>query len=123
MTLRVLADENVGHDIVDALRHLGHDVASVRTAAPGSSDEDEDVLRRAAAETRVLITADKDFGELAFRWGLPATSGVILLSIRGLPETRATVLAAAIALREDWTGQFAVVESHRVRITALPAVD
>ena len=90
--MRFLADENVALRTVDALRHLGHDVAWIRTAAPGSTDAE--VLARAGAERRVLLTADKDFGELAFRWALPAESGIILLRLRGSAEARtATVIA------------------------------
>ncbi len=51
------------------LRHDGHDVAWVRTDAPGSTDQQ--VLARAVAEDRILLTFDKDFGDLAFRAGLP----------------------------------------------------
>jgi predicted nuclease of predicted toxin-antitoxin system len=46
----------------------------VRTDTPGVGDEQ--VLARAALEGRVLVTADKDFGELAFRRELPAESGI-----------------------------------------------
>jgi predicted nuclease of predicted toxin-antitoxin system len=78
------------------------------------------VLARAAAESRVLLTADKDFGELAFRWGLPAESGIILLRLRGSAETRTATLVAAIEARDDWASQFAVVEHNRIRMTPLP---
>jgi predicted nuclease of predicted toxin-antitoxin system len=46
---------------------------------PGSGDQV--VLSRARAEDRILLTHDKDFGELAFRAGLPATCGVILIRL------------------------------------------
>ena len=76
-----LADENFARDTVEALRRLGHDVVWVRTDAPGISDDA--VLRSASSESRVLTMADKDFGELAFRSGLSAASGIILLRARG----------------------------------------
>lgn len=116
--MRFLADENLAQDAVEALRRLGHDVAWVRADAPGSSDEQ--VLARAAAEGRVLVTADKDFGELAFRRRLSAESGIILLRVRGAAETRTATLVAAVQAREDWAGQFAVVENDRIRMTPLP---
>jgi predicted nuclease of predicted toxin-antitoxin system len=68
--VRLLADENFPGVAVAALRSRGHDVAWIRTDAPGSGDRD--VLARAEAEGRLLITFDKDFGELAFRLRLPA---------------------------------------------------
>ena len=62
--MRFLANENVAGDAVFALREKGHDVVWIRTDTPGSNDED--ILTRAVAEERILITFDKDFGELAF---------------------------------------------------------
>ena len=116
--MRFFADENLALSMVEALRRASHDVAWVRTDAPGSSDEQ--VLARAAAERRVLVTADKDFGELAFRSGLPAESGIILLRLRGSAETRTATLLAAVEARDDWASQFAVVENDRIRMTTLP---
>ncbi len=119
--MRFLADENIPERMVEALRRLDHDVTWVHLEAPGSVDER--VLERAASEGRVLVTADKDFGELAFRQRLPATSGVILLRVRGSAEARTAALVAAVEAREDWTGQFAVVANDRVRVTPLPPVE
>ena len=62
--MRLLADENVAGETVEALRQQGHDVAWVRTGSPGLADEE--VLRRAVSEGRIVVTFDKDFGELAF---------------------------------------------------------
>jgi predicted nuclease of predicted toxin-antitoxin system len=116
--VRVLANENVPGDIVQALRNFGHDVLWIRTDAPGSSDEV--VLTRGQTEDRLLLTFDKDFGELAFRFGLPI-SGVILLRLSASSPTRLTqVVMAALTSREDWAGMFSVVEEGRVRMTALP---
>jgi predicted nuclease of predicted toxin-antitoxin system len=74
---------------------LGHDVAGVRTDAPDSSDRE--VLARAMAEGRTVMTFDKGFGALAFRAGLPASCGVILFRCR--PPARAPHLAAVTALK------------------------
>ena len=56
--MRILANENFPEDAVTALRSAGHDIVWIRTDAPGSSDEE--VLRRAQAENRLLVTFDKD---------------------------------------------------------------
>jgi predicted nuclease of predicted toxin-antitoxin system len=77
---RLLANENVPADAVEAIRQAGHDLAWVRETSPGATDEV--VLAQALAERRVLLTFDKDFGELAFRRGLQATPGIILLRPR-----------------------------------------
>ena len=60
--MRLLADENFPGRAVDALREAGHDVVWVRSAAPRTRDID--LLAWAAREGRVLLTFDKDFGEI-----------------------------------------------------------
>jgi predicted nuclease of predicted toxin-antitoxin system len=116
--MRILANENFPADAVVALRRAGHDVAWIRTDAPGSSDTE--VLRRAQVEDRVLITFDKDFGELAFRSGLPATSGVVLFRISAPSSDHvARVALSVLDSRADWAGHFSVVEDRRVRMTRL----
>ena len=117
--MRLLANENFLEDAVVALREKGHDVAWVRTEAPGSSDRE--VLHRAQIEERVLVTFDKDFGELAFRAGLPASSGVVLFRISAPSSTHiARVAVSVLGSRTDWPGHFSVVEDRRVRMTPLP---
>ena len=94
-------------------------MAWVRTDAPGSNDQG--VLARAQAEDRILVTFVKDFGELAFRTRLPATSGIILFRITSpSADAVARVAVQALASRADWAGHFAVVEDDRIRMTPLP---
>ena len=117
--MRILANENFPGDAVVALRDRGHDVAWVRSDAPGSSDVE--VLARAQAEDRILVTFDKDFGELAFRSGLPASTGVLLVRISAPSSSHiARVAVAALESRTDWAGHFAVIEDDRIRMTPLP---
>ncbi len=116
--MRFLANENFPGEAVAALQSDGHDVAWVRTAAPGSKDDD--ILSWATRDGRVLLTFDKDFGELAWRFGLPATCGVVLLRLP-MPEPGkvGAVLAARIGERSDWPGHFSVIEPTRVRMRVL----
>jgi len=101
---------------VTALRQHGHDVVWVRTDAPGSSDVE--ILARAQREERIVVTFDKDFGELAFRSGLPALSGIVLFRISAPSSAYvARVTIAALESRNDWAGHFAVVEDRRIRMT------
>jgi predicted nuclease of predicted toxin-antitoxin system len=86
--MRFLANENFPGAAIEALRAAGNDVAWIRVDAPGSSDPE--VLARAAREERVLLTFDKDFGELAKASPLPARCGVILLRIP-MPDLMASV--------------------------------
>ena len=120
--MRVLADENFPGDAVAALRQRGHDVVWVRTEMPGSGDDE--VSRRAQRDRRTLVTFDKDFGELAFRFGMSAASGVILFRIRARRSVNVDrEAAAALESREDWAGYFTVVEEGRIRQTALPETE
>jgi predicted nuclease of predicted toxin-antitoxin system len=118
--MRFRADENVPGDTVDELKAAGHDIVWVwvRTVAPGSKDED--ILELATREQRIILTFDKDFGELAWRAGLPASSGIVLFR---LPMPTAaevgTILAARISERTDWAGHFTVIEPGRVRMRPL----
>jgi predicted nuclease of predicted toxin-antitoxin system len=118
MALRILANENVPGVTIDALRRLGHDVIWIRTFSPGSSDQA--ILQQAQAENRLLITFDKDFGELAFRQELPASNGIILLRISTPGPTYTTsLIVAALQSRSNWAGYFSVVENDRIRMTPL----
>ena len=117
--MHILANENFPGEAVIALRQLGHNVVWVRTDAPGSSDLE--VLERAQAEDRIIVTFDKDFGELAFRRRLPALSGIILFRIQpSSPVYVARLALAALETRVDWAGYFAVVQEDRIRMTPLP---
>jgi predicted nuclease of predicted toxin-antitoxin system len=117
--MRLLANENFPLDAVEALRLAGHDVAWIREDARGSTDQQ--VLARAQQEGRIVVTFDKDFGELAFHSKLPAASGVILFRISA-PSSQhvARVAVQALDSRTDWNGQFSVIEDRRIRMTPLP---
>lgn len=81
------------------------------------------MLARAVREDRILLTFDKDFGELAWRAGLPATAGVVLFRLAmPLPREAGATIARILGGREDWTGQFSVVGYGRVRMRPLPRV-
>ena len=72
------------------------------------------------ASIRILLTFDKDFGELARGSVLPRTCGVVLIRMpMPKPEEAGLRLAALISAREDWTGNFSVIEPGRVRMRPL----
>lgn len=117
--MRFLANENVPGPVVRLLREMGHDVLWAKESLRGA--EDRAVLSRAQADQRVTVTCDTDFGELAFRSGLSATCGVVLLRIQWTdPVTDNAFVVSALTGRDDWTGVFAVVEHDRVRLRPLP---
>jgi predicted nuclease of predicted toxin-antitoxin system len=63
--VKVLADENVDFPIIKELRNKGIDVDSISEKNGGIADEE--VLEIANKSGRILITADKDYGELVYR--------------------------------------------------------
>lgn len=119
--MRLCANENISEDCVARLRHCGHDVLWIRESAPGSSDED--VLARARMENRLLITFDKDFGQLVFQRGARSSLGVILFRITQLSSAIAAErVEAALRARDDWAGHFSVVDDFGIRMRRLPSV-
>jgi predicted nuclease of predicted toxin-antitoxin system len=116
--MRFLANESFPRAAIAALEKAGHDVVWVRLAAPGASDAD--VLSRATREDRILLTFDKDFGEVARNASLPATCGIVLFRIpMPTPNDVGMRLVEAIAARDDWVGHFSVIEPGRVRMRPL----
>jgi len=116
--MRLCADENMPGDCVVALRHQGHDVLWVRETMPGAADEQ--VIAKAMIEQRVLLTFDKDFGNLVFKAGKSVDAGIVLFRI-SQPSAAAVTeeLVRALASRNDWGGDFSVVDDRTVRMRPL----
>jgi hypothetical protein len=80
------------------------------------------VLATAQTEDRLVLTHDKDFGELAFRSNLPATCGILLIRLAGdNPQDDADRVLRTIDSRNDWTGHFSVLSRGRLRMRPLPS--
>jgi len=116
--MRILADENLPGEAVAALRERGHDVIWIRTEAPGSKDQT--ILQHAQVEKRIIVTFDKDFGELAFHSRLPASCGIILFRISApSPPSVTQKVVETLESRSDWEGNFVVVEDLQIRMRPL----
>lgn len=113
--MKLLADENLDLSVVARLREAGHQVLAVAEMEPGIPDEV--VLNLANAEGAILVTGDKDFGELAFRQSL-VHHGVILVRLAGLPA--AVKAATLIQFLEEHPleipGSFTVLSPGMARI-------
>jgi predicted nuclease of predicted toxin-antitoxin system len=115
--MRLLANENFPGDAVNALAIAGHDIVWVRKTRPGIKDQD--VLAWAMRESRVLLMFDQDFGELAWRSGLPASCGIVLFRMPMPPAVNVgATIAAELAQRTDWIGHFSVIQPGRIRMRA-----
>ena len=117
--MRLLANENFPRVAVEVLRSLGHDVLWISENCP--SVKDEYVHDLAVRESRVLLAQDEDFGELAFRRGLPATSGIVLMRVAPIPSQVSEFARKAFSEPRDLRGKFVVVEEGRIRERPLPA--
>jgi predicted nuclease of predicted toxin-antitoxin system len=116
---KFLANENVPAEAIDAARQAGHDLAWVAEISPGASDDD--VLHLARAEGRVLVTFDKDFGEMTFRQGKQASQGVILMRPRlRSPDFLSRFMTAVLAQSIAWEDHFSVAREGRLRSVPLP---
>jgi predicted nuclease of predicted toxin-antitoxin system len=119
--MRFLVNENVTKTVMEQLRQRGHDVLSVKESM--RSENDDVILARAQAERRIVVTHDKDFGELAFRSQLPAECGVILLRLSGSDrDTDNARILEVLESRSDWAGHFSVVTDDRIRVRSLPSL-
>ncbi len=119
--MRFLVNENVTGTVIQELRQRGHDVLSVKESM--RSEHDDVILARAQREQPLVVTHDKDFGELAFRYQLPASCGVILFRLSDSePETDNRRILEAMESRTDWAGHFSVITGDRIRMRPLPGV-
>jgi predicted nuclease of predicted toxin-antitoxin system len=100
------------------LRGLQHDVVSVYHEARGL--DDDSILQRAIAEDRILITNDKDFGEMVFR-ERKSHQGVILLRLEDQrPSNKIRILEKLLGQYSDQlAGNFVVATEVTIRIVHL----
>ena len=114
-----LANENFPLLSVRLLREAGHRVVSITQEAPGSKDED--ILRLSHAARLIILTFDRDYGELIYRHqALPPTGVVYFRFTPATPSEPAEILFNIID-RADLSviGKFTIVERGRVRQRSL----
>lgn len=113
--MNLLADESVDRQIVDRLRLDGHDVFYIAESEP--SIHDEQVFNRANTRQALLITADKDFGEIVFRERRLVSDGVVLIRLTGLSsDTKAKLVSEAFQKRgPEFPHRFCVISPGNIR--------
>jgi predicted nuclease of predicted toxin-antitoxin system len=117
--LNFLADESCDFGVVRALRNNGHDVLAVCEFAKRM--QDSEVIDLSTREGRILITEDKDFGQLVFAQGR-GSCGVILVRYSAVGRQRLSIDVARLAeqKKEALHSSFVVLEPGRFRVTRLP---
>lgn len=116
--MKFLADENIPLQVCESLRKDGFDIKHIATLDSGA--EDRKIISLAEKESRIILTFDKDFGELVFRQKAKVT-GIILL--RFPPKSLNFILQKLISLLKmkelKIEGSFLVVEEERIRVRKL----
>ena len=113
--MKFLLDESADFPLSGTLTDLGHDVKVVAHDYPQSL-EDAEVLAIAQREGRVLITNDRDFGELVFRQQLPH-SGIILFRMGSESvQTKAAWLEYVLTHYDEQLREFIVITERGVRV-------
>ncbi len=117
--MRFLADESCDYLLVKTLREAGHDVLAVSEIMPRT--EESDVIQLSVREQRILLTEDKDFGQLVYAHG-QSSVGVIFLrfpfSARAKISRDLSILIEQQG--ERLTGCFVTVQPGRIRISHIP---
>lgn len=113
--MKFVVDESTGEAVVAELRRLGHDVISIHEYSPGI--DDPPILDLAVNEGRIVVTNDKDFGELVYRSGLPHV-GVVLFRLHD--ESASNRVHMMHEVLRSCAGKlkynFIVASEHRIRI-------
>ena len=111
--MKLLADENCRRTLVEALRAAGHD-----EVARGAGDDE--IIEASIREDRVVITQDKDFGELAIRADRPLPGIVLLRFATGDDRTMTEKLLRLLtAFEKEIDGRLVVLTERGQRLRRL----
>jgi predicted nuclease of predicted toxin-antitoxin system len=113
MNPEIVADESVDFRIVTKLREASFVVFSI--AESKSSITDQEVLTIAVSKNALLITEDKDFGELVFRFQLKHR-GILLLRLTEKPKNIDTTVRIIVERYTDMQNNFSVLDENKLRI-------
>lgn len=113
--MQFLANENFPLLSVRKLRHIGLDITSITEDSPGIPDIE--VLARAVRENRIILTFDRDYGELIFRRLLPKPVGVIYFRYQPLTPEEPYHHLKRLLNERDLTliGMFTVLDRNKLR--------
>lgn len=117
--MRFLLDESADFPLAAFLHELGHDVTTIAHDYPHAL-KDRDILAIAFREKRILITNDRDFGELVVRHRLPH-SGIILFRLKNEAlSVKQSWLTHALATYADQLQQLLVITQRGIRVRRSP---
>lgn len=113
--MNLLADEGIDKPIVDALRNAGFNIIYILETNQGAGDDF--ILSLANTKKRILITQDKDFGELVYRLK-QAHYGVILIRLHGYSADVKAEITTSVLLKHknELAKAFTVIQPNAIRI-------
>lgn len=113
--MKFVADEGIDALVVSQLREEGHQVWYIAEMSPGISDTA--VLEMAQEEAAILLTYDKDFGDLVFRQH-HSSQGVVLIRLHGYSSVRKAELVSTMVRQHgsELSGAFTVLTPQKTRI-------
>ncbi len=112
---KFLANENIPLATIYRLRNEGFDISSVGLDAPSITDSE--VMQVAADENRTIITFDRDYGELIYKYGFRPPAGVLYLRMQNYqPEEPAELLLKLLNDQNlEFAGLFTVADERNIR--------
>jgi predicted nuclease of predicted toxin-antitoxin system len=114
----LLADENFPKKAIQKLYSLGYDIKSIAEIKPGIVNGA--VAQLAQKENRILLTFDKDFGEMVVQKHTEKPIGVILFRLRSFNEEQLVKITVDILNKEhDLSHHFVVVQENQIRVIPL----
>ena len=113
--MKFLVDVGVGRGVEDFLKESGFDVKTVRDIDPKAKDSE--ILQIAANERRMIVTMDKDFGDLVYRSGKRHT-GILLLRLEAATGDQKVKVVEQIirVFKKEIKNRFCVYQDDRLRI-------
>ena len=117
--MRFLLDQSALRRLAAFLRSQGHDVTVIAQDYPHGLP-DAEVLAIARREGRILITNDRDFGELVFRQRRPHAGVILFRLTRSDLPSKIARLAEVLAAYGDQLDHFLVVTDQRIRVRQGP---
>lgn len=113
--MKILIDVSTGDAVAIEVKSLGHDVQSVRDVNPKMADQD--ILDWAVRDERIVITMDKDFGELVYR-SRRQHAGILLLRLEGARTPEKIAVINEIFSQYEWAlpHHFCVYQDGRLRV-------
>jgi len=117
--MKFLVDECVGPTVAKWLKQKNYDVISIYDDCSGV--DDEFVLQKAFLENRILITCDKDFGEMIFKSNMQHCGVVLLRLVAEKPKNKIRVLESILEnYPQELFGNYVVATEKTVRIIKFP---